>query len=230
MTDHSARPFDRPLISVVVCTYNRAALLAQALETLAAQSLTRRPTRSSWSTITPRTTRVRPWPGSSAVQRALRARNGAGAVPCPQPGMARGARLVVVHRRRLQLPPDWLADRAARDRGARPGGLWRPYYAFYMTPKPDWFKDSYASHTQGDQARALAADEYLDGGTSSCGGGAARAGRLRPRPGHGREARRLWGGADLLNRLRRRPLALVYYDPDLYVLHLVKPTSCAWAG
>jgi hypothetical protein len=30
-----------------------------------------------------------------------------------------------------------------------------PYFAFYNTPKPAWFKDSYGSHTPYTQAQQL---------------------------------------------------------------------------
>lgn len=227
MTDHSARPFDRPLISVVVCTYNRAALLAQALETLAAQSLDPAAYEvivvDNNSTDDTRATVAR-FEARCNVRYVLETAQGLSHARNRGWREARG--LVVAYTDDdCKLPPDWLATAQRVIAAHDPVAFGGPYYAFYMTPKPDWFKDSYASHTQGDQARALAADEYLDGGNffvrrevlRALGGFDPGLGMVGKRVAYGEET-------DLLNRLRAAdPSALVYYDPDLYVLHLVKP-------
>lgn len=60
--------------------------------------------------------------------------------------------------------PNWLS--AAHDiaKNIRPEAFGGPYYAFYNSPKPAWFKDEYGSHVQGNESRVLMENEYLDGG------------------------------------------------------------------
>ncbi len=45
-----------------------------------------------------------------------------------------------------------------------PEALGGPFYPFYNSPKPAWYKDEYGLHVQGNEARALMKNEYLDGG------------------------------------------------------------------
>lgn len=224
MTDSSA-PTSAPLISVVVCTYNRAALLAQALETLGAQSLdpalyeilvidnnSTDDTRATVERFAPRARHV-----LETAQGLSHARNRGWRE-------ARGT-YVAYTDDDCKLLPGWLATARRVIEQRAPAAFGGPYFAFYMTPKPAWFKDSYASHDQGDEARALGPGEYLDGGNvfvrrdvlDALGGFDPGLGMAGKRVAYGEET-------DLINRLRAAdPDALVWYDPALYVLHLVKP-------
>ncbi|WP_119069690.1 glycosyltransferase family 2 protein [Aggregatilinea lenta] len=224
MTDPS-RPASAPLISVVVCTYNRAALLAQALDTLCAQTLdpdlyevlvidnnSTDDTRATVERYAPRIRHV-----LETAQGLSHARNRGWRE-------ARGTYIAYTDDD-CKLPPDWLANarRVIEDRA--PAALGGPYFAFYMSPKPVWFKDSYASHDQGSEARALGPDEFLDGGNifvrrdllAALNGFDPGLGMAGGRVAYGEET-------DLIKRLRAAdPDALVWYDPALVVLHLVKP-------
>ncbi len=224
MTDPSAL-VPAPLISVVVCTYNRAALLAQALDTLCAQTLdpalyevlvidnnSTDDTRATVERFAPRVRHV-----IETSQGLSHARNR---------GWREARGMYVAYTDDdCKLPPDWLATAHRVIDERAPAALGGPYFAFYMTPKPAWFKDSYASHDQGDEARVLGPDEYLDGGNVfvrrdvlvALGGFDPGLGMAGKRVAYGEET-------DLIKRLRAAdPDALVWYDPALYVLHLVKP-------
>ncbi len=51
--------------------------------------------------------------------------------------------------------PHWLATAHQVAETLRPLAFGGPYYPFYHSQKPAWFKDEYGSHTFGDQPRFL---------------------------------------------------------------------------
>ena len=63
-----------------------------------------------------------------------------------------------------KVPFGWLSAASRVIEQVHPAAFGGPYYAFYNSPKPAWFKDEYGSHVQGNVARLLHAGEYLDGG------------------------------------------------------------------
>lgn len=99
-----------------------------------------------------------------------------------------------------------------------------PCYPFYLDAKPAWFKDSYGSNClYGDVPRYLGPKEYLIGANivahrnvldrvgwfDSC---------LGPR------GNRIWYGDEtlvMINAWKANPDLKVYYDPNLFVHHLV---------
>ena len=60
--------------------------------------------------------------------------------------------------------PGWLATAGEVADTIHPEAFGGPYYPFYNTPKPVWFRDEYETSTKGDLARPVQAHEYLDGG------------------------------------------------------------------
>jgi glycosyltransferase involved in cell wall biosynthesis len=99
-----------------------------------------------------------------------------------------------------------------------------PYFAYYNSPKPDWFRDSYESFTSGNQGRALD-DGFLSGGNiafrrsvlEQLGGFDSNLGMRGNQRGYAEET--------ALIRLIRQtePSAVIYYDPRFYIYHLVAP-------
>lgn len=124
-----------------------------------------------------------------------------------------------------QIPPQWLA--VARDVITQhvPSAFGGPYFPFYNTPKPRWYQDRYATHEHGSHARPLKEGEYLDGMNIffrksvflDIGGFQTTLGMSGKRIGYGDET-------EVLIRIRKmRPDELIYYDPRLFVHHLVRP-------
>jgi len=99
-----------------------------------------------------------------------------------------------------------------------------PYYAFYNSPKPKWFKDSYSSHTLGDQAHPLEFNEFVSGGNiffrksllQEIGGFDPKLGMIGNKIAYGEET------ALQIYIRESMPYELIYYDPELYVYHLVR--------
>lgn len=123
-----------------------------------------------------------------------------------------------------RLPAAWLATAQQIIQTHAPAAFGGPYFACYEGAKPAWFKDSYGSTKLGDQPRTLT-NGYLPGPNlffrrdllTITGGFDPALGIVGKRLGYGEE------GA-LLQVLRERlPGALIYYDPNLYVYHLVRP-------
>lgn len=120
--------------------------------------------------------------------------------------------------------PGWLA--AARDaaQNIRPVACGGPYYAFYNSPKPAWFKDEYGSHVQGHAPRILLEDEYLDGGNMfirrdlliKYGGFDVDLGMKGTQIAYGEETQ-------FFKRLRaNEEETVLFYDPNIKIYHLVR--------
>lgn len=123
-----------------------------------------------------------------------------------------------------KVPPTWLRAASRVIEQVHPSAFGGPYYAFYNSPKPAWFKDEYGSHVQGVVARSLKIDEYLCGGNmflrldilSKLGGFNTEFGMKGDKYSYGEET-------ELFHRLRSVfPDSLIYYDPALFVYHLVR--------
>lgn len=154
-------------LSVVVCTYNRAAMLSGALESLAQQTLDKGfyeiivvdnnstdNTRVLAEALSQRYPNVRyclePQQDlSNARNRGWR--------------LARGE-YVAYTDDDCKTPEEWREVACDVIERVWPAVLGGSYLAFYNTPKPRWFKDSYGSHEEGSGARVLGKNEYLCGG------------------------------------------------------------------
>jgi glucosyl-dolichyl phosphate glucuronosyltransferase len=121
-----------------------------------------------------------------------------------------------------KVPPMWLRAASRVIEQFHPSAFGGPYYAFYNSPKPAWFKDEYGSHVQGDVARPLHVGEYLDGGNmflrvdilKNLGGFDAEFGMQGRKMGYGEETK-------LFDRLHREKDCSIYYTPDVFLYHLV---------
>jgi len=221
------RRADGPRISVVVCTYNRSRLLAQVMQGLCEQSLDRRQyeiivvdngSTDDTAGVVERFVlaghvryRVETRPGlSHARNRGWRE--------------ARGEYVAYVDDD-CRVPSGWLAVGADVIEAVAPAMFGGPYYAFYETPKPAWFKDSYATHDNGGRARLLGRHEYLSGGNMFVRRDLLeRLGGFDPALGMSGEAIGYGEETHLQLRIRAAmPDAAIYYEPRLFVYHLVRP-------
>lgn len=125
-----------------------------------------------------------------------------------------------------QAPPDWLevAERVIRTQS--PDVFGGPVYPFYLSPKPDWYKDEYATFTNGDKPRRLnTANEFFSGSNlfvrrsllEQIGGFDESLGMFGGKIGYGEETA-------FLSLVRTKyPGSVLYYEPKLYEQHLVRP-------
>jgi len=221
------------LITVVVCTRNRAGLLARALESLSRQTLETRlyevvvvdngstdGTPAAVAGFTERHANFRgvlePRVGlSHARNRGWQEANGEYVGYLDDDGTA---------------PPEWLAVAREIIGDLRPAAFGGPYFPSYTSPKPRWWRDAYRTFRHGDMARPLGPREYLSGGNlflrrdllAAAEGFDPRLGMTGRRISMGEETR-------LLSEIRlRRPGALIHYDPRLYIHHLVHPEKMKW--
>jgi len=122
-----------------------------------------------------------------------------------------------------KAPPGWLniALRIIRER--RPALFGGPYYPFYRTPKPDWFKDDYGTREIGYRERFLTASEDLSGGNlfvrrdvcEKLGGFNPRLGMKGKTIAYGEET------AFQAKLIQQMPEERIWYDPALRIFHLV---------
>ena len=228
MTNH-------PLISVVICTYNRADLLTTALQTVCEQTLDSNEyevivvdnnstdeTRAISESFIERYSNVRYFVESQ--QGLSHARN---------LGWQKAVGQYVAYTDDdCKVPKQWLevAKRIIED--VSPSAFGGPYFAFYITPKPHWYKDRYGSYTPFDQATTVEQTVKLYGPNLFCrrdllkrvGSFQPELGMVGTQIGYGEESA-------MLKQIQTAvPNAVFYYDPDLFVYHLVRPekTSLRW--
>jgi len=122
-----------------------------------------------------------------------------------------------------EVPTHWLAIAKEIIIEKSPAVFGGPYSPFYNSPKPKWWKDSYRSKESEEAARALNEGEYLDGGNIFFHRGILqKLGGFDPR--FGMTGNKIAFGEEsvLLGRIRREdPGSLIYFDPNLNVYHLV---------
>ena len=219
-----------PQISVVVCSYNRAELLSMALQTLCDQTLE----PATYEVIVVDNNSV---DNTRAVVEGFARRHfNIHYYLEPEQGLsharnrgwkeARGEYVAYIDDD-CKVPEEWLA--VAKDIIVRvsPSVFGGPFYAFYNTPKPRWYKDSYGSHEPGKQARVLDRPECINiyGGNAfflrtvleATGGFDCKLGMTGGKLAYGEETA-------LIRMIASRiPEHVIYYDPRLYVYHLVQP-------
>jgi len=216
------------LFSICLYTHNRAQLLAQALESIGAQSLPQdqfeiivvdnRSTDDTLQTVEAFARRYKNLRycyeehlgSANARNRGWREANGEVVGFIDDDGKA---------------PPEWLsvAARVARERS--PDLFGGPINPFYDAPKPDWFRDAYGILSPGGASRFLtSADEYLYGSNlfvrrsllQGVGGFDEGLGMKGQKIGYGEET-------VLIRRVRQVfPASRLYYETDLMNYHLVR--------
>lgn len=217
------------LISVVVCTYNRSDLLVGALRTLCEQTLD----RSFYEVIVVNnnsTDNTRDLTEQFChcypnVRYCLETEQGLSHARNRGWREAKGEYVAYIDDD-CKVPEQWLT--VAKDIIDRfsPGVFGGPAYAFYNTPKPCWFKDSYGSHEPFKDVRILKNEECVEiFGMNMCfsrpllekvGGFDVKLGMCGKKIAYCEET------ALLLRISNTMVDELIYYDPKLYVFHLVR--------
>lgn len=219
--------FTCPLISVVICTHDRADLLHFPLESLALQQA---PdglfevlvVDNAWGAGTAEV--VASYRRSDQRIRYVREK-AVGLSHARNCGFreARGE-YVAYTDDDCRLPETWLAHAQRIIEERSPGCFGGPVYPFYDAPKPVWFKDSYGTRERATTSGPLTGGGNLMGGNlfvrrdllERHGGFDPRFGMSGGRIGYAEEA-------DFQERLRRAdPPVVPFYDPQLFVYHLVR--------
>lgn len=124
-----------------------------------------------------------------------------------------------------KFPPNWISVACELIERTSFSIYCGPENAYYLSPKPCWYKDSYGSRDFGPIARKLLEDEFPRGGNMiikqsiliSLDGFNARMGPVGHQFAYGEET-------DLFKRIHSKlPEEIFYYDPNLYLYHLVTP-------
>jgi len=225
---------ERFLISVVICTYNRADLLTDVLQTLCQQTLEHSEyevivvdNNSTDSTRAVAESFARQYPNLSYCfeqqQGLSHARN--------RGWQEAKGKYVAYIDDDCKVPEKWLAVAKEIIERISPDVFGGPYFAFYNTPKPTWFKDEYGSHTPyANATRIEGPPDELHGGNlflhrellEKTGGFNPQLGMVGDQIAYGEETA-------LLRHIHTTiPEALIYYEPKLYVYHLVRPEKMTW--
>jgi glycosyltransferase involved in cell wall biosynthesis len=220
-------------ISVVICTYNRAELLANSLQTICEQTIN----KSDYEVLvvdnnsqdsTPNLTKTfcRNYPN---IRYFLEKRQGLSHARNRGWQEAKGLYVAYVDDD-CKMPIQWLKIAMKIIDRIAPAAFGGPAYAFYNSPKPYWWKDSYGTYQQSQVPRPLRALEYLKGNNiffrrdvlEGMDGFDARLGMSDKNLGYHEET-------ELQIRIRdSMPNELIYYDPELHVYHLVRPETMTW--
>lgn len=218
-----------PLISVVICTYNRVDIFVDALKTICNQTLDASfyeiivvDNNSSDNTAQVAKDLCDRFP---TVRYCLESKQGLSYARNRGWREAQGEYVAYIDDD-CKVPEQWLA--VAKDIIERlsPGVFGGPAYAFYNTPKPYWFKDSYGSHEPFKDARILKDKECIQiFGMNMCfrrallkiiGGFDNRLGMCGEQIAYCEET------ALILHISNTITDELIYYDPMFYVYHLVQ--------
>ncbi|HEY0966795.1 MAG TPA: glycosyltransferase family 2 protein [Opitutaceae bacterium] len=217
-----------PELSIIICTRNRARLLRQAVESLLTQAFER--TRYEILIIDGNSTDETPAMSAelTSAHPHISYHN------CPERGLPK-ARVYGAARARGRVIgyldddatacADWLTRAADIACTRNPICFGGPFFAFYETPKPDWFKDAYGSVTHGDTARELDDEEFLCGGNiffrrdalADSGGFDGCFSNATDVFAYGEET------VPQVRIRRMFPGSKFFYDPALFILHLVRP-------
>lgn len=216
------------LISVVVCTYNRCDLLEQVMHTLISQTYQKElheiiiiDNNSKDDTPNVSSQLIKNNLGTN-IRYILETKQGLSHARNRGWKEAKGEYIAYIDDD-CKAPEQWLEVASKIINQYSPGVFGGPYYAFYNSPKPEWFKDIYGSRTWGDEDRILTESE-LSGGNiffkrvllEETGGFNPELGMKKNRIGYGEET--------VLQKYIRasKPNESIYYDPSLYVYHLVR--------
>jgi len=217
-----------PIISVIICTYNRAEFVGTALKSLCEQTAE----KTQYEVIvvdnnSEDNTRVitqefcRRYPN---IRYCLEKRQGLSHARNRGWQESQGKYVAYIDDE-CKVPAQWLEVALQIIKEFSPAVFGGPYYGYHNSPKPRWWKDSYGAFEPSKTAGVLTQGEYLRGGNffihrtllETIGGFDSRYGMAGQKIAYGEET-------ELQRRIRAmRPDELIYYDPKLYVWHLVRP-------
>ena len=222
------------MISVVICTYNRADLLTETLQSVCEQTLSASEydvlvvdNQSTDETATVSHTFAARYPN---VRYCLEPQQGISHARNRGWREARGEYVAYIDDDCCQVPAEWLTIAQELIERLSPTVFGGPYFALYKTRKPRWYKDRYGSYEPYAQAQRLERADGLCSGNlflrrdlfEQIGGFNSKLGPVGEKLGYGEET-------ELLNRIHlMMPQAVMYYEPKLYLYHLVRPEKMTW--
>lgn len=215
-------------ISVIICTYNRAGLLPALLNSLAQQTLdsTQREillvdNASTDSTHELAEEFIPKIPGLRYIFEPKlglsSARNRGWKEACGE--------YVAYVDDDCRTPADWLFKALTIVADRSPLAFGGPFLPFYLTPKPEWYKDAYGTFQEGKYAAiAGPANDF-----NLCGGNfivqrqvLKELGGFNPQLGMTGNTIAYAEEDELQSRIRQHwPQGLIYFDPQLIIHHLV---------
>jgi len=223
-----------PLISVVVCTYNRANILGLCLQSLAEQTVD----KSLYEVIvidnnsTDSTANV--------VEGFLHAHSNYRSARETAQGIAharnRGWQIAQGHYvgyidDDCRATEDWLQIARATIEEFQPVQIGGVALAYYLYPKPAWFQDRYATFLlEGEQTRLTTAHEYFPTMNvffrrtmfEQIGGFRTDLGMVGKTIAYGEDT-------EIMIRMRAMlPHEKIYYVPALRIYHLTRPEKFSW--
>ncbi|RMF90426.1 MAG: glycosyltransferase family 2 protein [Nitrospinota bacterium] len=222
-----SKPPPAPKISVVVCTYNRVDLLTEALHSLCDQALPAccyeivvvdNNSRDNTREVVEGLGRHHPH-----LRYVLEREQGLSAARNRGWQEAHGEYVAYIDDD-CKVPKQWLTVASAVIEKVHPAVFGGPFRAFYKQTPPPWFRDAYGSYDLGSEARVLTR-RFLFGGNiffsrkllTELDGFDATLGMQGQQLGYGEEI------APQLYLRTHRPEQVIYYEPRLYVYHLVRP-------
>ncbi|MCB0063270.1 MAG: glycosyltransferase [Caldilineaceae bacterium] len=226
------------MISVIVCTFNRAELLRELLQTLCAQTVAFTQYEvivvDNGSTDQTKTVTVAFTTRYPQVRYCFEPRQGLSHARNRGWQEAKGDYVAYIDDD-CKAPPDWLAVAQEIIETVAPVEFGGPHYPFYNTAKPHWWRDAYDSQHTGGYERAAG---YLEPSMDLIGNNLffqhaifAQIGGFDPTLGVIGNTLRYGEETEMHVRLcRRDPTHRAYYDPRLFVYHLVRPEklSLCW--
>lgn len=218
------------MISVTVCTYNRCDLLEQIMQTLINQTLQKElyeiiivdnNSKDNTSNIADQLIKNNP---EINIRYIIETKQGLSHARNRGWKEAKGEYVAYIDDD-CKASEQWLEVAKRIIDQHSPAIFGGPYYAYYNSAKPKWFKDSYGSHKLGDEAHLMDQNEFISGGNiffrrsllQKIGGFDPKLGMTGNKIGYGEET------ALQIYVRESMPNELIYYDPKLYVYHLVRP-------
>lgn len=221
------------LISVVVCTYNRSALLSDCLYSLVGQNAEKQlfeilivDNKSTDDTIEVAQRFINKYENIRLIHE-----NKLGLGNARNRGWKQAKGEYVAYTDDdCKLPDDWISTAIKIINNVRPSVFGGPVRPFYNSEKPKWYLDQYGSLVLKGPARRLEKNEFLFGGNffirkkliENLGGFSTALGMRGKQLGYGEETFLL---RQIFNEC---PKEKVFYDPTLYVLHLVRKEKMRW--
>jgi glycosyltransferase involved in cell wall biosynthesis len=119
---------------------------------------------------------------------------------------------------------DWVKNIIKTLDQIKPDILGGPIYPYYPIKKPSWFKDEYATRSNGKKARFLEKGQYIPGSNfiikkeilKELGGFNPNLGMKGTQVRYGEETRLIIEARHKINKIR------IYYNPEIKVIHKVK--------
>jgi glycosyltransferase involved in cell wall biosynthesis len=217
---------DAPIISIIVCTYNREKCLELALNSLITQTAEKNlfeviiiDSNSSDSTF-------------QLCNRIISKNSNFYYFNCPEKGLSNARNYGLKYGRGIYIgyidddaiaPPHWIQTALDIIEQERPDVFGGPYYPYYTFQKPKWFKDKYGSFSLSEKSGYLSAGNYLIGANIfflkeillNIGGFNSKLGMKGDLLGYGEETQ-------VQKLIYNKKSHKIFYSIDLYVYHIVR--------